>query len=78
MIISSSMRLGTQGFFRYVHFTYFYFFNSKVSLKKDFYPITEDKNGRTEGVVASRRVGLELEPFCTSLSSNQAVELPHL
>lgn len=76
MIISSSMRLGTQRFFRYAHFTYFYFFNSKVSLKKDFYPITEDKNGRTEGVVASRRVGLE--PFCTSLSSNQAVEFPHL
>lgn len=28
-----------------------------MSLEKDFHPITEDKNGRTKGVVALRGVG---------------------
>lgn len=47
-----------------------------MSLEKDFHPITEDKNGRTKGVVALRGVGFE--PFCSSLSSNQTVKFPHL
>lgn len=54
----------------------FIFLISKVSLEKDFHPVTEDKNGRTKGAVALRRV--DFEPLGSSLSSNQAVKFLYL
>lgn len=59
---------------KYIPFTFLK--NSKVSLKNNFHSIIKDKNGRTMGGIALRKVGFE--PCCISLYSNQAVRFPHL